>query len=318
MRARRLGRIFDPRDHAFLEGSVGYAQSPQVLVLDDYLRIYFSTRIADVTGKFISHVAYVDMTKDFKTILDISRHEVISQGGLGCFDEHGIFPFHVAAIDNAIYAYTNGWSRRSSVSVETGIGLAVSHDEGRTFVRIGPGPIVTASLNEPFLVGDGFVRRFHSKFHMWYIFGKEWKSSATSAGPERIYKIAHATSGDGMNWSTGKGKQLISDSLGPDESQALPTVIEFGGKYHMFFCYRESFDFRHSVGRGYRLGYAVSEDLFSWQRCDDELIFDSPFEDWDCEMQCYPHIFESDQKIFLLYNGNEFGKYGFGALELVF
>ena len=35
------------------------------------------------------------------------------------------------------------------------------------------------------------------------------------------------------------------------------------------------------------------------------------------EMQCYPHLFECDQKIYLLYNGNEFGRHGFGLAVLV-
>jgi hypothetical protein len=33
-------------------------------------------------------------------------------------------------------------------------------------------------------------------------------------------------------------------------------------------------------------------------------------------MQCYPHVFECDGKVYLLYNGNEFGRYGFGLAEL--
>ena len=35
--------------------------------------------------------------------------------------------------------------------------------------------------------------------------------------------------------------------------------------------------------------------------------------DWDQNMQCYPHISECDGRTFLLYNGNEFGRFGFGA-----
>jgi hypothetical protein len=34
-------------------------------------------------------------------------------------------------------------------------------------------------------------------------------------------------------------------------------------------------------------------------------------------MKCYPHLFEVNEKIFILYNGNEFGRFGFGAAELI-
>jgi hypothetical protein len=38
---------------------------------------------------------------------------------------------------------------------------------------------------------------------------------------------------------------------------------------------------------------------------------------WDSEMICYPNVFECDGQIYLLYNGNEFGKFGFGLAKLV-
>ncbi len=99
------------------------------------------------------------MSKDLREVIRVGPTEcVIALGGLGCFDEHGIFPMNVVRHDDRIFGYTCGWSRRVSVSVETAIGLAISHDEGLTFRRIGDGPVLAASLHEPFLVGDGFVR----------------------------------------------------------------------------------------------------------------------------------------------------------------
>jgi hypothetical protein len=64
------------------------------------------------------------------------------------------------------------------------------------------------------------------------------------------------------------------------------------------------------------LGYAFSDDLITWVRDDENSGIDLSETGWDSEMMCYPHIFECDGKQFLLYNGNEFGKYGFGIAEL--
>jgi hypothetical protein len=33
-------------------------------------------------------------------------------------------------------------------------------------------------------------------------------------------------------------------------------------------------------------------------------------------MQCYPHLFPCKDRIYLLYNGNQFGKHGFGLAVL--
>ena len=180
MKWRKLGKIFDPDTHGLPAGCVGWAQSPQPLVLEDRVRIYFSTRMLDpvAEGKYLSHVAYVDMTKDLETVLGVADEPVIALGALGTFDEHGIFPMHVVPVGDALYGYTTGWSRRVSVSVETGIGLAVSRDGGRSFQRAGDGPVLSATMHEPFLVGDGHVRRVGDRFHMWYIFGTDWKRYA--------------------------------------------------------------------------------------------------------------------------------------------
>ncbi len=312
----KLGRIFNPYEHLLFNGTAGFAQSPQAIVFRDFIRVYFSTRTKDpVNGKYFSNIAYAEFDKSFSKVLRVSDREVISPGKLGCFDEHGIFPMNVLRYGDRIYAWTGGWSRRVSVSVETAIGFAVSEDDGISFVRYGDGPVLAASLHEPFLVGDPFVTRFKGRFHMWYIFGTKWVKQPGSLQAERVYKVAHAVSDDGISWereSTG----IIENQLGEDECQAMPTVIETGGKYHMYFCYRYPDDFRTNAGRGYRLGYAVSEDLETWTRSDSKAGIGLSESGWDSEMQCYPHLMESDGSIYLLYNGNEFGREGFGIAVL--
>lgn len=310
------GKIFDPTEHRLPDGCVQFAQSPQALVFDDFVRIYFSTRVVDASGKYLSHIAFVDMKKNLREVIRVADQTVIPLGGLGCFDEHGIFPMSVMRHGDVVYGYTCGWNRRVSVSVDTAIGLAISRDGGLSFQRIGDGPVLAASLHEPCLVGDGFVKVVDGVFHMWYIFGTGWKKYAPDAAPDRTYKIGHATSKEGMEWVKEEARRIIPDQLGPDESQALPTVIRIDGRYHMFFCYRESFDFRKAKGRGYRIGHAWSDDLAKWTRDDSHPLLEGTPGEWDSDMQCYPHVFECDDKVYLLYNGNEFGRHGFGLAEL--
>lgn len=311
----KLGKIFDPREYKLMNDCSEFAQSPQALVFDDFVRIYFSTRKKDPgNGKFLSYISFVDMDKNFKNVLRISTNTVIELGKLGCFDEHGIFPMNIVRYGDKIYAYTCGWNRKISVSVDTSIGFAISTDNGLTFKKLGDGPILTSSLHEPFLVGDPFVSRFEDRFHMWYIYGTHWKHYSTTIAPERIYKIGHAVSEDGLSWQK-EGKQIIDDKF-PDECQALPTVIKFRDMYRMYFCYRQPSDFRDNRDRSYRIGYAYSADLMDWVRDDSNVGIDVTVGDWDSDMLCYPHAFECDGSIYLLYNGNEFGRYGFGLARL--
>lgn len=317
MKWKKHGKIFDPTQYDLPNQCVQFAQSPQALVFSDFVRIYFSTRSVDKgNGKYLSHIAFVDMHKNLRDVIRVSNKTVIPLGDLGCFDEHGIFPMNVMRYGDLVYGYTCGWNRRVSVSVDTAIGLAISQDNGLTFKRIGNGPVLAASLHEPCLVGDGFVKIVNEMFHMWYIYGTGWKRYAQEGAPERTYKIGHASSSDGINWTKDEAHQIIVDKLGPDESQALPSMIEIAGRYHIFFCYRESFNFRKNTNRGYRIGHAWSDDLMNWNRDDENPLLDVTPEGWDSDMLCYPHVFECDGKVYLLYNGNEFGRYGFGLAEL--
>lgn len=316
MKWTKLGKIFDPAGYQLPNGCKEFAQSPQTLVFDDFVRIYFSSRQRDSNGKYLSHICYVDMAKDFKRVLGVNKDTVVPLGKLGCFDQHGIFPMNVLRHGGRIHGYTSGWTRRVSVSVDTGIGLAFSEDDGVTFQKIGDGPILTSSLHEPYLVGDPFVQVYDGVFHMWYIFGTDWKKFSGGQPPDRVYKIGHATSPDGVRWQKEEARRIVGDLLHEDESQALPTVIRIGARYHMFFCYRESADFRLGKGRGYRLGHAYSDDLAHWTRDDEAGGLDVSEQGWDSEMMCYPHLLESDGRVYLLYNGNEFGRHGFGIAVL--
>jgi hypothetical protein len=56
--------------------------------------------------------------------------------------------------------------------------------------------------------------------------------------------------------------------------------------------------------------------LVDWTRDDCNPSLEGLSGEWDGDMQCYPHAFECDGKVFMLYNGNEFGRYGFGLAEL--
>jgi hypothetical protein len=126
MKWKKLGQIFDFNTSEFSSRFVSHAQSPQTLVFDDFVRIYFSTRKRSGNDKFISEIQYADYDKKLCNIINTSGHTVIAPGKQGCFDEHGIFPINILRHNEIIYAYTCGWSRRTSVSIDMSIGMAIS------------------------------------------------------------------------------------------------------------------------------------------------------------------------------------------------
>jgi sucrose-6-phosphate hydrolase SacC (GH32 family) len=312
---KKLGRVFNPLDYANNRWLNEFAQAPATLIFDDFVRVFFSCRPkADHNGKYVSYPAYVDLKRqNLFEILNISKEPILKLGEAGTFDEFGIYPISVIRDNDKVFAYYGGWTRCESVPFNVAIGLAISHDNGESFTKVGKGPMLSYSLDEPFILSGPKIRKFDGKWYLWYISGGEW---ITSAGkPEPIYKIRMAISHDGINW-TKHNKNVIQDKLGRNEAQASPDVIYANGKYHMFFCYRQDTDYRRNKKNSYRIGYAYSYDMLNWTRDDSKVGIDVSDEGWDSEMVAYPHVFELDGNTYMFYLGNQVGKYGFGLALL--
>jgi predicted GH43/DUF377 family glycosyl hydrolase len=310
----KLGRVFNPQEVQGKDWMKEFAQAPATLILDAYVRVYFSCRPpANEKGQYVSYSAYVDLDRaDLFNILRVSEQPILSLGELGTFDEFGIYPVSVIRNGGDILAYYAGWTRCEAVPFNTAIGLAISHDEGVTFTRLGNGPILSYSPNEPFVLSGPKIRRFNDTWYLWYIAGRKWKLVDGRAEP--VYKIRMALSSDGIHWEK-TNKDLIASRLEEDEAQASPDVFYANGKYHMFFCYRYSSHYRGREN-GYRIGYASSTNLIDWMRDDAKAGIDVSEEGWDAEMISYPHVFELDGKIYMFYLGNQVGREGFGMAEL--
>ena len=313
-RWKKLGRVFNPQDVKGVPWLDTFAQAPATLLFDDFVRVYFSCRPPpDSNGQYVSRSAFVDLSrKDLREIVRIAQQPIFSLGDRGTFDEFGTYPTSAIRHEGKVLAYYAGWTRCESVPFNVAIGAAVSSDEGETFTKLGPGPILSYSPDEPFVLSGPKIRRFNDTFYLFYIAGTEWLPNA--GRPEPVYKIRMATSPDGLSWAKHK-RDLIPSRVEAQEAQASPDVFFWGKQFHMFFCYRYSLNYRGKEN-GYRIGYAFSEDLITWTRDDSRVGIDVSDEGWDSEMISYPHVFELDGKVYMFYLGNQVGKYGFGLAEL--
>jgi predicted GH43/DUF377 family glycosyl hydrolase len=311
---KKLGKVFDPTEVKNKSWLHEYAQAPSVLVFDKYVRVYFSCRPKpDERGLYVSYSAFVDLNRyNLFEILDISKEPILRLGDLGTFDEFGTYPVSVIKNNDEFYVYYTGHTRCQSVPFNTAIGLAISNN-GETFNKVGSGPVLSYSPNEPFTLSGPKIRKFNGLWYLWYIAGSKWIT--TSEKPELIYRIRMATSKDGLNWLK-IDRNVIEDKLGENEVQASPDVFFYEDGFHMFFCYMVTPDFRKNKDRTYRIGYAYSSDLINWVRDDSKAGIDISQEGWDSEMVAYPHVFELDGKVYMFYLGNQVGKYGFGLAQL--
>ena len=318
MKWKKIGQIFSPQkvnDGIEREWMKEFSQCTSTLVFEDFVRIYFSCRpYKDQEGQAKSYTAFIDVDrKDLSKILRVAENPVLSLGKLGAFDEFAVYPSSVLREGDKVYLYYAGWNRMRSVPFNTSIGMAVSNDGGTSFERMGDGPILGPSLSEPFVISGPKIRKFEGKYFLFYLAGTEWVMH--NGSPEIIYKNKMAISDDGVNW-TRMNRNIIEDKIDHLECQAGPDVFFYKEKYHMYFVYRHGVDFRSAPGRGYKIGYAHSDDLINWTRDDENSGIEYSEEGWDSTMHHYPHVFELDGFHYMVYNGNDFGKYGFGLAIL--
>lgn len=311
---KKLGKVFTPQEVRGRQWLNEFAQAPATLVLDDVVRVYFSCRPSpDDNGQYVSYSAFVDLDRNnLLNVRQVAEHPILELGRLGEFDEFGTYPVSVVPDCNVVRAYYAGWTRCESVPFNVAIGAAISSDGGKSFTKMGKGPILNYSPDEPFVISGPKIRRFNNKWQLFYIAGSKWKIVDGRAEP--VYKIRMATSPDGLKWSK-LNKNIIESRVEQDEAQASPDVIYANGKYHMFFCYRYSSYYRGKKN-GYRIGYASSKDMVNWQRDDSRAGIDVSDQGWDSEMISYPHVFELDGKTYMAYLGDQVGRYGFGLAEL--
>jgi predicted GH43/DUF377 family glycosyl hydrolase len=296
------------------EGKNGFDNShchkPTPLVInDETLRIYFGVR--DENNKTRTTFIDVDIN-DLSRIKYVHDEPVLDLGKIGAFDDSGANVSSVIRNGKSIYMYYIGWNPSTTVHTRNSIGLAVSKDNGFTFERLYDGPILDRNKEEPYYTGAVDVMKEGDFWKMWYTSGAKWK--VIDGRPEIWYHIKYAYSNNGIDWH--RDNQCCIPPLDEFEATARPCVIKDDNTYKMFYSKRDIRKFRDNKMHNYRAGYAESSDGINWVRLDEKVGIDVSKEGWDSDAIAYPYVLRVGGGV-MLYNGNGFGKSGFGYAELL-
>jgi hypothetical protein len=243
-------------------------------------------------------------------VLEIHPHSLLEPAAAGTFDDDGAMPAYALPLDDRVLLYYSGWNRGMTVPYRNSIGLATSDDGGRTFRRMYEGPVMDRTAEEPYIAVTPTIIWDSGSYQMWYISGLRWVPIGDHLEP--VYVIKYASSRDGIHWKRPNHQCLPQRH--PFEAFSHPTVIRWGSGYHMWFCSRDSHDFRDGTG-AYRIGYARSKNGLEWQRDDAFGGLDVAEEGWDSTMTAYPYVVVYGGKVLMFYNGNGFGRSGIGYAE---
>lgn len=299
MKWQKLGQIYEFKYiDEFLKS---HASNPLAIQLNcSVFRIFFSGR----DDRNRSSVGYIDFDMDKLSVVGDCDSAIFRYSpDPNSFYSHGVSVGTDYLIGENRYILFMGWHIPEGQHWEGQIGRLKLSKDLNFLHHEGDEPFIGKSVFDPVSLSYPWVLKLEDKYKMWYGSTVTWRCENN----EMLHVIKDAASVDGENWTP--GEQAIESTIGTAQAFSRPTVIQYNSKYYMWFSYRSG------NGEKYRIGYCVSGDGVNWSTPMPSSLTTSN-DGWDAEMVCYPYVFKYKSELYMLYNGNDYGRFGFGLAVL--
>jgi hypothetical protein len=298
----KLGQIYTPNVSDRHPKLVSHAANPLPVHLEgDVYRVFYSGR--DIINR--SSVGAVD--------IDISKHKVVKEhylpffehGPKGSFFADGVSIGNVYNANGIRYMLFMGWQSPEKGHWRGDVGRLIMAPDF-TLELDSSDPFIGCDETDPISLSYPWVQpSLSSGFNMWYGSTLTWDTG----NGEMLHVINHASSDDGHQWH--RTGLAVPFELGRAQAFSRPTVVQNKeGDFEMWFSYRSG------LGEKYRIGYATSENGVNWSLDLGNVGITVSEIGWDSDMIEYPFVFDHAGSRFMLYNGNGYGKTGFGLAVL--
>ena len=298
---QKKGRVFTPTAREYSHGSHPCA----VHFRDDTFIVAFTRRdVSQRSHVFLSHANVAGG----QLVLEGKPKLALCPGAPGCFDCDGAISVCFVEHKDVIYLYYVGWQNLPEGLWICDTGRAILNPYDLTLTREYLGPVLGRDKNNPLFAAATAFHVSGDHWQTWYNSGLKWEKNED--GWHHQYGIHYAESHNGIDWHCHPGMCIpFADEY--EYAFGRPTVYKKGGIYFMWFAHRATKDIAN-----YRIGFASSTDGRQWLRNDAIAGIDVSLDGWDSEMICYPYVFEHKGLMYMLYNGNEYGKTGFGLATM--
>ena len=140
---------------------------------------------------------------------------------------------------------------------------------------------------------------------MWYGSTLTWDAG----NGEMTHILKEKISVDAINFKqTGR---ILDYDLNVAQAFSRPSILEINGRALMAYSYRGG-------NSDYRIGFVWLDDLATASHLGGLPNFLPSKNSWEAKMVEYPFLFAFNSEIYMLYNGNDFGKTGIGIVTLKF
>jgi hypothetical protein len=295
---QKLGLLYCPSGNSRHAKLLSHAANPlPVFIEGDVYRVFFSGR--DANNR--SSVGAVDIDIVQRKVITEHRHPFFVHGPEGSFYADGVSIGNCYEVNGVQYMLFMGWQTSKDSHWRGDIGRLIVKSN-LTLALDSEEPFMSANAIDPISLSYPWVMKNESGgYSMWYPSTRTWDAG----NGEMLAVINFASSADGHNWER-KGLSVPYE-LGRAQAFSRPNVfIDVKGGYEMWFSYRGG------SGETYRIGYAKKKFGKNWELALEDAGIDVSFDGWDSEMIEYPFVFDHNGKRYMLYNGNAYGKTGFG------
>lgn len=292
---KKLGLIFKPLGN---ENSISHCQHPTPIKLTGSIyRLFYGSR----NFNNLTQVFYFDFDINALKIPSYIEKPILTLGGMGFFDQHGIYPSSILKRGDNFLLYTIGFIQGAHPLYYTRIGLAKGSSLEK-LEKYSVVPLLNVSEHDPCTITGPFVMFDNQAYRMWYVSGYKWDKNI-DGDLQSYYHIKYAESQDGIKWKR-EGLISIAHAHPGETNIARPWIIKEEGVYKAWFSY-------NCGKQGYRIGYAESTDGgYTFKRMDEKAGITISNEPWENEAVAYPAVIVHEERKYMFYNGNKFGKDG--------
>lgn len=258
----------------------------------------------------IGRIGFIDVNpKNPKEIINYSKTPVLNIGKAGCFDDNGVITASILEYKEKFLLYYSGYQLGVKIPYTIFSGLAISSDKGNTFNRYSNSPIFDRNDKELASRAAPVIFKEKNKYKIWYT--GDYEDGWTKNDKGKLlphYHIKYIESYSPKKWENKEGINCLNFISKDEHGLAKPCIWKESNKYKMIYSIR-------TFSKGYRLGYAESNDGIKFTRLDGQVGIDVSESGWDSEMICFGSRFAYEDKVYLFYCGNKYGLDGFGYAE---
>jgi len=277
-----------------------HAMLPTPLAMDDRIRVFYAACDGDMRGRIF--FADLEIAPPHR-VIGRSPGPVLDVGAPGSFDADGVNPSQVLADGDDLVLLYVGWRRGPALTPYTLFtGLARSRDGGLSF-QAERQPLLGPAPGEGLFRTAASIARQGDGWRMVYIGGDTFIDDAAGKRVP-VYGLRELRSQDPLRW-TGPGREVLApDRAAGQIGFGRPVVWRpGGGAAALMLSIRTE--------AGYTL-VETSLEALDAGRPDFTPVLAGPAEPWEAQMTCFGAPCVAGDRELLFYNGNGFGRTGFG------